>query len=136
MTLEKIITTLSISLMAMASPLAGQADPYTSDNLQAQETIAQMNARLLDEILMSAAATSMTEAGQHFERGGHYRTVREQVIEFDITGPVRFSVMEERLLQRFENNINNRGQRVTAQSPDSSTYIRSTVAAAEVSLPF
>ena len=67
-------------------------------------------------------------------------TTREYVrdmlgtVDVSLAGPIRFSVMEERVARRFGNNINDRGPII--QSLDHQQYLRSTVAAAGVKLTF
>ena len=71
---------------------------------------------------------------------GEYLPVSEQPIAVEIAGPIKFSVMEEFLSQRYENNLAQRGPAANDSafetSLKSSNYERSTVASAGISLPF
>jgi hypothetical protein len=55
-------------------------------------------------------------------------------VDFNLAGPIRFSVMEELVQQRFQNNVNDRGPVISTL--DSQQYLRTTLAAANVKLTF
>lgn len=137
---KKTALILTSTLIAALSPLAAQASDVQTVTTTEFETVAERNARTLNELLMQMEVSNASEMPLSFYKEGEYLPVSEQPIALNISGPLKFSVMEEILLQRFENNINDRGPRTSSapsiQSLDSSTYVRSTVAAAGISLPF
>ncbi|WP_427452376.1 hypothetical protein [Litorimonas sp. WD9-15] len=131
---------LTATAIATLSPLTAQAMDAKIAEMNKFETVAEMNARTLDALLLQMEFVETPQASLSTYEDGEYYPVSEQPIALNISGPIKFSVMEEILLQRFENNINDRGPRTSSapsvQSLDSSTYVRSTVAAAGISLPF